>query len=404
MNTLRSGSPQFQTADAPVAVPALSVTDVRDMVPHWQKRAAVALSAEAAAIRGNGGRAHFLRQKYHALEAELTPAARDAEMVEVRRRIQSSGLPEPQQFRLMSALSGAAGGFLNPTPMLAEIFILVEKWGVARRYFTPIPMVADTLKLDSLVTEAIAYWVNVGGHITAADLVFGQGTLTVYKLAGISSWSSETNEDAAIALLPIYIASIARAIHKKEDLAGFIGDGSATYGGFTGLLGSAGKVLTLDVGKTSVTDMTPDDWKVLRDQVNIDFRDGAMYFMAPSDVSSVEGMKDLQGRYIYREPSAGLPALLWGFPIADNVGINALIQTDAPGLKFAAFGNPRYMLMGMKREIETVVSMEGILDDGSGAVVYNALQADGAIVRTTERVGFNCILHNGLAVAKTSLT
>jgi hypothetical protein len=48
--------------------------------------------------------------------------------------------------------------------------------------------------------------------------------------------------------------------------------------------------------------------------------------------------------------------------------------------------------------------MEGILDDGSGSVVYNALQADGAIVRTTERVGFNCILHNGLAVVKTSLT
>lgn len=389
------------TAVTPPAAERKSVMSLSEYVKPWQRRAVNYLNVVVAEKR-NPEQGRQLRAEYLKTLSSMSDIQKDDELREAAQKIVTSGLSEMQQHRLMSSLSAGAGGNLVPTPMLAEIFILVEKWGVARRYFRPIPMTSETLKLDSLTTEAIAYWTDQGSGITASDLAFGQGTLTAKKLAAIGAWSNELSEDAAIALLPVVVDSFARAIKKKEDLAGFIGDGTSTYGSITGMLNFAGNVITMDSGKTAFSDATADDYKALRDGVNIDFRDGAMFFLSPNSVSGLEGLKDDQGRYIYREPAAGMPATLWGFPIADNYGINALTQTSAVATKFAAFGNPKLMLMGMRREIEILASREGILDNGAGAVSFNALQADGEILRITERIGIKGILASGLSVLKTA--
>jgi HK97 family phage major capsid protein len=387
----------------PVAAPAApSIMSIRDFVKPWQKRAVFLLHAKTEESNGRQDNARSWFKRFDEAVSSMTDGQRAAEEFEALEKITKSGLPDEQQYRLASSLTDGAGKYLVPTPLLAEIFILVEKWGVGRRYFRSVPMVADTLKLDTLVTEATAGWTTQGSNITAGDLVFGQGELSVAKLAGISAWSSELEESQAIAWLPIFTASLARAIYKKEDLAGFIGDGTASYGGMTGILAGSTNVLTLDAGKTSFSDADAIDYKALRDKVNIDFREGAMYFLSPADVSNLEGLKDLQGRFIYREPAAGLPAMLWGYPIADNVGINALTQASAANTRFAAFGNPKHMLMGMKRQLDLVVSREGVIQAGDNTIAYNALQADGAIVRMTERIGHKLVLPNGIAAMKTA--
>ena len=378
-----------------------SIISMNSFIKPWQRRSVKYLNTICLEKKGSA-RGNILRQELNDEIAKMSEIQKNDELREAIQIITSSGITPLQQARVMSALSDGAGKYLVPTPLLAEIFILVEKWGVARRYFRPIPMVSETLKLSSLATEAIAYWTTEAGGITTADLAFGQGTLTAYKLAAITSWSHELDEDSAIALLPVVIDSIARAIKKKEDLAAFIGDGSGTYSAITGILNYAGNVVTMDDGKTAITDADAEDFKDLRDAVNIDFWDGAMFFLSPASVSGLEGLKDLQGRYVYREPAAGLPAMLWGFPIADSVGINALTQTTAVSLKFAAFGNPKLMLMGMRREIEILASQEGVLDNGQGHVSFNALQADGEILRVTERIGIKGVLSTGLSVLRTA--
>ncbi len=370
-------------------------------VKPWQRRAVKYLNTIVYEKKGNA-QGNILRRELTDEVAKMSDIQKNDELREAAQIITTSGISQLQQYRLLSSLSNAAGLYLIPTPLLAEIFVLVEKWGAARRYFRPIPMIAETLKLDSLATEAVAYWVTTGSGITESDVAFGQGTLTAYKLAAITSWTTELPEDSAIALLPVVIDSIARAIKKKEDLAAFLGDGSGTYSSQTGILNYAGNVVTMDDGKIAITDANAADFKNLRDAVNIDFRDGAMYFLSPESVSGLEGLKDLQGRYIYREPAGALPAMLWGYPIADSVGINALTQTSAAALKFAAFGNPKLMLMGMRREIEILASREGVLDNGSGHVSFNALQADGEILRVTERIGIKGVLSTGLSVLKTA--
>ncbi|MHB1051337.1 MAG: phage major capsid protein [Bacteroidota bacterium] len=370
----------------------------------WKRRAVAYLHYLVAAKRGVQEKAQQYRSQFDEMRNAMTDQQKQDELRETYELITKSGLSEGQQHRLMSSLTDGAGKYLVPTPMLAEIFILVEQWGVARRYFRPIPMTSETLKLDSLVTHATAYWVTQGNNITGTDLAFGQGTLTVRKIAAIGAWTNELSEDAAIALLPVVYESFAQGIFELEDLAGFIGDGTSTYGSFTGLINFAGNVVTMDAGKTAFADANADDFKALRDAVNINHRKGAYFWLSPDVVSNLEGLKDGQQRYIYREPSAGLPAMLWGYPIADSVGINALTQTSAAATKFAAFGNPKHMLMGMKREIEILASREGILNSAADAITFNALQADGEILRMTERVGFQGVLSTALSVLKTATT
>ena len=154
---------------------------------------------------------------------------------------------------------------------------------------------------------------------------------------------------------------------------------------------------------SSLANATADDYKKLRDALPIDQRDGAQYFLHPTLVSELEGLKDNQGNYIYRKPSEALPATLWGYPIANSLGIPALpgLANSAPDERFAVFGNPRNTLMGQRRQIELVISKEGILDNGTD-ILFNTLQQDGAIVRLTERVGFKTMLSNAYAVLKTA--
>jgi len=403
---LTAGSKPHKTATPGAPDKTSPIIAMRDFVQPWQRRAAVGLSLLVARHKGSDTLTRKWEGRMRQLEEQFTPQLQDAEIEACVKRIMESKLPYPQQMRLMSTLTDGAGKYLiTPAPLFAEIFTLVEAWGDARRYFRPVSMITDTLKLNAIVTKAIAYHVAEGSNITAADLVFGQGTLTAVKIAGISSWTAEADEDQAVALLPIYIESIAEAIQKLEDLDGFVANAGGLLGTsstFTGLINFGTAIVTMAAGKTSFADADADDWRLLRDAVPRRHRMGAQYFMPPDSVSQLEGLRDLQGNYIYRPPSGDLPARLWGYPIANSDGIEALgALTDAAGTKYAAFCNGDRMLMGQRREVETVVSSEGVLDNGTD-IIYNALQADGSIVRTTERVGFKGTLAAAVGVMKTA--
>lgn len=376
-----------------------------DVISPWRRRAVHFLHAEVAHDRGDYQRERGFRELLKKDNESMTEAQVQAERAETLQIIKDSGLPKLSQFRVASTLTNGAGKYLVPTPMLAELFVLIEQAGIARRYFRPMPIgQGSDLKLDGLLTKAVAYWTDEASNLTASDFVFGQGTLSVKKLGGIASWSHEMDEDAAIAYLPVFNQFMAEAIMLKEDLAGFIGDGTATYGGFTGMLNAAGKVKTMDAGKVDFADADLDDFRALRDLVKVAYRRGAMYFLPPTIISNLEGQKDLQGRYQYRPPAAGMPATLWGYPIAESEGIQALEQTSAAATKFAAFGDPKVILMGIKREIDVLVSREGVVQAADGSIALNALQADASIVRMTERIGFKAVAPttDRVAVLKTA--
>lgn len=370
----------------------------------WQRRAALQLRYMDAKLTGRSD-ATQLGEQLMTMQRELGPRQLDAERAEAADIITKANLPVLQAVRLMSTLSAGAGANTLPAPFLAEVFVIVELRGLARRLFRPIPMSSKTLDMSTVSTKAIAYWPDQGSNITPADLAFGAGQLEAKKLAAITSWSSEVEEDTAIAWLSIVQESMAEAIMSNEDDAGFKGDASATYGGFTGLVNASTNIVSLAAGKTSFTHAGPDDLRAVRDALSLAKRRGAMWMCHPDFISHVEGMKNAQGDYIYRSPSADRPALLWGYPIANGgEGIESMpsLADSAAAKPFVAFGNPQHMLMGMRRELDVMISREGILNSAANAITLNALQADATILRMTERIAFKLPLTTAISVLKTA--
>lgn len=381
-----------------------SVITVEDVVQPWVKRSILTLHTLTAQARGSQKFDLFSRQLSEARK-KLTPELLAAERNEAIEIIKQSKLSKGQQVRLMSTLSAGAGGALLPAPFLAELFVIIEERGVARRTFRPIPMVSKTLDLSTVATKPAAVWATEGNNSAATEAVYGEGQLAAVKLTGIAPWTTELEEDSAIALIPVLQELIAESIFEKEDDAGFKGDGAAGFGGFTGLVNAATSGHTMANGKTSFEDLDAEDLRSVRDSVSLARRRGAEWFIHPDVLSIVEGLKDLQGRYIYRAPGDNRPATLWGYPIANNgEGIESMpsLSDDAVSTKFVAFGNPKRMLMGQRRELDLLVSREGIINSDANTIAFNALQADGAIIRMTERVAFKLPLGDSIGFLKTA--
>lgn len=131
--------------------------------------------------------------------------------------------------------SNVAGGFLVIPAFEQAIIDLRETFGTFRRHAGVTPMASDTQSQPIRTGGLTAYWVNEAAQITESEKAWGQVTLTAKKLAALTRFSSELNEDAIISIADDLAREMAYAFAISEDAAGWNGDGTSTYGGIFGI-------------------------------------------------------------------------------------------------------------------------------------------------------------------------
>lgn len=131
--------------------------------------------------------------------------------------------------------SNVAGGFLVIPAFEQAIIDLRETFGTFRRHVTVTPMSSDTQSQPIRTGGLTAYWVGEAQQITESEKTWGQVNLTAKKLAALSKFSSELNEDAIISIADDLAREMAYAFAIAEDNAGWNGDGTSTYGGILGV-------------------------------------------------------------------------------------------------------------------------------------------------------------------------
>ena len=134
--------------------------------------------------------------------------------------------------------TNVGGGYLVPTELMSIIIERLGQFGKYRRNTTIVTMGSDRLVVPKVDADLTVYAPGEGKEITESDMEFGQVGLTAKKWACLTKVSSELEEDSVIALGEILGLSIARSLAKKEDEVGFMGDGTETYFGMTGIIGS----------------------------------------------------------------------------------------------------------------------------------------------------------------------
>jgi len=137
--------------------------------------------------------------------------------------------------RSMNEGENAKGGYTVPIEFGADLIDLVEQYGVFRANTLVVPMASDT-RYDPLISSELdSQFVGESEEGDEQDFTYGQIGLIAKKHKVLTVVSSEVNEDSIIAFGDQAMVMAARAFAKKEDLCGFIADGTSPYGGIVGV-------------------------------------------------------------------------------------------------------------------------------------------------------------------------
>ena len=168
--------------------------------------------------------------------------------------------------------TNSEGGFTVPEIVSSSLIWLRNEYGVARRYSRVYPMTSDVLNVPNASTSTTTYYPGEATAITASDIVFSQVALTAKKLAILTIVSKELNEDTVIDFGATLAQDFAYGLALAEDAAAFQGDGSATYGGITGIMprikalsGTFSSIASMVVGAagsgTALSSLTLANWQ-----------------------------------------------------------------------------------------------------------------------------------------------
>jgi len=140
------------------------------------------------------------------------------------------------------------GGFLVPDQFTPQIINLRNSYGVFRRFAFPQEMKTEVCKTPRVTSHGDVYYVGEGSQITPSAIAIDQINLVARKPAMIFTFSRELNDDSAVSLGNLLGDEIAWSLAYAEDMAGFIGDGTSTYGGINGIVNKLSDLNGVDDG------------------------------------------------------------------------------------------------------------------------------------------------------------
>jgi HK97 family phage major capsid protein len=130
----------------------------------------------------------------------------------------------------------ADGGFLVPQILAREVIFLRDQYGVMRQNARVMGMSSDNLNVPKNTASTTAYWPAENTNITASQVTFANVQILAKKLAILTQVSSELQEDSIVDVGATLAQDMAYVMAYNEDLATFLGDGTSTYGGITGVV------------------------------------------------------------------------------------------------------------------------------------------------------------------------
>ena len=227
------------------------------------------------------------------------------------------------------------GGYLVPDEYERTLVQALEEENVFRRLAKVIQTSSGDRKIPIVTSHGSAAWLDEEDALTESDEVFGQTSLSAYKLGTFLKVSDELLNDSVFDL-PSYISTeFARRIGAAEEEAFFTGNGT---GKPTGLLHTTGGA---EVGVTtkSATALTFDEVMDLFYSLRAPYRRNAVFLTNDATMKALRQLKNGNGDYIW-QPSvtAGTPDTILNRPVYTST----FMPTIAAGAKAMVFGDMNY--------------------------------------------------------------
>lgn len=290
----------------------------------------------------------------------------------------------------MNEGTNTAGGFLVPEEYANEIIDLVNSYGVARQNLSVHRMKSDTRNVPKVTGRLTASYVGEGVAGDTTDPTFGNIQLNARKLIVMSIASSEVLEDAEINLADWAAMDSARAIALAEDEAAFIGDGTSTYGGITGVvtkLGDTWSSTSADSAGIKIAtgnafaEVTINDITALMGKLPTYARRNAKFYCSPAFADAVMlRLIKASGGVTGAEMAQGMNTLL-GYPL---VRTEVMVSTEANSAIPLLFGDLTMAgAFGDRRQVRFQLTDTGTV----GGV--DLFASDQVALKTTSRYDVN---------------
>jgi len=293
----------------------------------------------------------------------------------------------------------ATGGAMVPEELVGSLINLLEVYGVARRNARVVTMGSDQQKWPKIDSELTVYAPGEAGTITASDPSLSNVNLVAKKLATLTKVSSELAEDSLLDVGKIVGESIARAVAKAEDQCFFLGDGTSTYYGYTGLAGAFGDITPAGAGSAAgglVTasgnawsEITIGDIRQLVSVMPNEFDMGAKFYCSRMFYFQilVPLLETSGGAFgaSKSEMERANSLTFYGYPVEL---VSVMPTTEANSQLCLYFGDLSMgAYMGMRRNLEIAQSKDAYFD------------TDEIGIRGTERVAINIFGHGDSSTA-----
>lgn len=136
--------------------------------------------------------------------------------------------------------TNSAGGYTVPDPLSAAFIEERKRVSIAMQLADVRSMTSDTMSIPRLTSGPSVSYPGEATSITPVDQVWGQIALTAKKRAILEKISNELLSDSVIDLAEQVASRMAYEFSLQLDNEFINGDGTATFGGETGLLSALG--------------------------------------------------------------------------------------------------------------------------------------------------------------------
>ncbi len=281
----------------------------------------------------------------------------------------------------MTTSDNGKGGFLVPDEMSRALVRLREERGIFPRYASSVPMGSDIMRVPRLLSDVTAYWVGESADITASDAALGEAELMARKLAALTKVSSELDEDSVISIADMITTSMAYAMADKIDNAGFLGDGTSTYGGILGLKNalSSSATSTAATGNDAASNLDLADFEAAAGMLPAYPGISPRWYMHKAFyyASAVRLMDAAGGNNNVTLSNGASEMMFLGYPVT-FVQVLPSTTTTLASTIYGFFGDLRLAAtFGTRRSVRTEVSTE------------RYFESDMIGIKTTERVAIS---------------
>lgn len=188
----------------------------------------------------------------------------------------------------MGTGTNADGGILVPEELGNWIIQKMGRYGKYRKNAQVVQLGSASQIVPQVTSDLTVYCPGEGGKITTSDMQFAGVHMQPRKFCCLAIINKELEEDSIVGLGEIVGISIARSMAKKEDLIGFLGDGTSTYFAMTGIIHELKSIAAdpadipgLVVGSgNAYAELTLGDFEKVAGVLPEDAEEGANWFMS----------------------------------------------------------------------------------------------------------------------------